>query len=698
MSPEQAEGKHIDTRSDIFSFGSMLYEMLTGQRAFRGDTRASTLASILREEPKPISQVSEGLPRDAEKIVRRCLRKDPEHRFQVMPDLRVALEELKEESDSGAPETAGMPKTKPRHRLLWILGVAAGLALVATSIWLVQSMKSVPEVPLVAVPLTSYPGTEDSPSFSPDGTQVAFEWCKEGPGANSDIYIKQIGVEPPSQLTSDPANDCSPAWSPDGRLIAFLRELSPTKSAVVLIPQRGGQERVLTELDFSGAGMPLAGPRLAWTPDSKWLSFPLPETEKGEWALRLLSIETGENRKLTNPPAGIFGDTTPTFSPDGRILAFGRQVAMYRKSDLCILRLGEEYKPQGEPEKELLDNPITGAAWMPDGREILLSSGGSLWRLSVSPLGTLRHLGFAHDSAAALAISRQGNRLAYAAGKSDRNIWRIDLRGPESKASPPVKFISSTRMDACPRYSPDGKRIAFVSKRSGENGIWVCNADGSNQIQLTSLVLSYAPTWSPDCQKIAFDATIEGNRDVYIINTSGGAPQRLTTEPSEDRSPTWSWHGQSIYFSSNRGGAYEIWKMPPSGGHAVQITRSSGGADLPYESPDGKLVYYSTGYPFAQQVWRVPTEGGEQIKVLDAVHKDGLWTVGKEGIYYFTVPDREGRTSLSVNEFATGKSRKILAVDRPLFERIEISPDGRTILYAQYDESSSDLMLVENFR
>jgi eukaryotic-like serine/threonine-protein kinase len=101
MSPEQAEGKHIDTRSDIFSFGSMLYEMLTGQRAFRGDTRASTIASILREDPKPISQVSEGLPRDAEQIVRRCLRKDPEHRFQTMGDLRVALEELKEESDSG---------------------------------------------------------------------------------------------------------------------------------------------------------------------------------------------------------------------------------------------------------------------------------------------------------------------------------------------------------------------------------------------------------------------------------------------------------------------------------------------------------------------------------------------------------------------------------------------------------------------
>src|SRR5512136_778373 len=139
MSPEQAEGKNIDTRSDIFSFGSMLYEMLTGQRAFRGDTRASTIASILREDPKPISQVAEGMPRDAEKIVRRCLRKDPEHRFQVMADLRVALEELKEEFDSGALETEGGIKPKPRRRLLWVIGLVAGLVVVAVGVWLVRS-------------------------------------------------------------------------------------------------------------------------------------------------------------------------------------------------------------------------------------------------------------------------------------------------------------------------------------------------------------------------------------------------------------------------------------------------------------------------------------------------------------------------------------------------------------------------------
>src|SRR5512136_138326 len=160
MSPEQAEGKHIDTRSDIFSFGSMLYEVLTGQRAFRGDTRASTIASILREEPKPISEVSEGLPRDAEKIVRRCLRKDPEHRFHHMEDLRVALEELKEESDSGALETADGVRLKPRRRSVWVLGAVAALVIAAVGVWIFRSWLGTPETPLTPVPLTSYPGFE----------------------------------------------------------------------------------------------------------------------------------------------------------------------------------------------------------------------------------------------------------------------------------------------------------------------------------------------------------------------------------------------------------------------------------------------------------------------------------------------------------------------------------------------------------
>jgi len=175
--------------------------MLTGQRAFRGDTRASTIASILREDPKPLSQVAEGLPRDAEKIVRRCLRKDPEHRFQAMPDLKVALEELKEESDSGALETGSTAKPEGLRRLIWAVGLAGMLAIAATGLWFLQFKGQMPEAPLLVIPLTSYPGEESSSSFSPDGNQVAFSWNGERQD-NYDIYVKLIKSPKPLRLTS----------------------------------------------------------------------------------------------------------------------------------------------------------------------------------------------------------------------------------------------------------------------------------------------------------------------------------------------------------------------------------------------------------------------------------------------------------------------------------------------------------------
>src|SRR5262249_48501698 len=300
MSPEQAEGKKVDTRSDIFSFGSLLYEMVTGERAFHGDTKASTLATILKENPPPARQLVNGLPKEVDRLISRCLQKDINRRCQHIDDVKIVLEELKSESDSGVREAAAVSNPKTSRGVIWAAGMAAALLIAAVGVWLVQSRHQLPESPLVAVPLTSYPGSESWPSFSPDGTQVAFAWNGEKQD-NWDIYVKQIGVEPPYRLTNDPLMDCCPAWSPDGRLIAFLRVLSPSKAAIMLIPQRGGSERILAEV--SGSTQRLSyGPFLSWTPDSKWLVGPSSTVGLHGGGLHLYSTETGEQRPLTNPP------------------------------------------------------------------------------------------------------------------------------------------------------------------------------------------------------------------------------------------------------------------------------------------------------------------------------------------------------------------------------------------------------------
>jgi serine/threonine protein kinase len=701
MSPEQTEGKMIDTRSDIFSFGSVLYEMLTGRRAFQGDTKAATIAAILREDPRPASQIARGLPGEVDRILKRCLKKDPAQRAQHMDDLKVALEELKQESDSGASGVLVVAKSRRRHlELFWVVGALAFLTLAAAGVWFTRSKTSELEATLVPVPLTTYAGSEDTPSFSPDGTQVAFAWCKDTRGKNCNIYIKQIGMEPPSRLTVTPARDFSPAWSPDGRLVAFLREVALGKSALIVIPQRGGRERVLA--DIPGAFLRvLPGPYLAWTPDSKWIVFPTGDLVSG---LFLLSVDTQEQRKLTNPSSSATGDddATPAFSPDGRTLAFARFRHDVARADLCVLRLTPGYTPEGEPARLRPANALNFApAWTPDGKEIVFFSGTGtvglgLWRVQVSKQATPRRLAFAPNNSSVPAISRQLNRLAYSEGKLDTNIWRIDLRDPGSRPSVPVQFIASTRPDSTPMFSPDGKRIAFSSERSGADEIWVCDSDGSNPVQLTSLAgpPTWGPQWSWDGQNIAFWAPTK-EQDIYVVSANGGVPRRLATPPGGGLWPYWARDGQSLYFASNTRDT-EVWKMRSTGGGAIQVTRNGG--DVPQESPDGKFVYYSKGWPLPLSVWKLPVEGGQETKVLDSVNPSTIWTVGPKGIYFFKAADEKGRSDLCLYEFATAKTSKLLTVERTVLYGLTVSPDGGTILYTQLDEAGSDLMLVENFR
>src|SRR5262252_1582750 len=164
MSPEQAEGKKVDARSDIFSFGALLYEMVTGRKAFQGDSKLSTLTAILREEPKPAGQVVEALPREVDRIISRCLRKSPERRFQTMADLKVALEELKEESDSGSLSAMPVPVRHRRRWLTWATALLAIIALGGWALWFLRSTSKTPEAVLSPVPLTTYPGFQGEPS------------------------------------------------------------------------------------------------------------------------------------------------------------------------------------------------------------------------------------------------------------------------------------------------------------------------------------------------------------------------------------------------------------------------------------------------------------------------------------------------------------------------------------------------------
>jgi WD40 repeat protein len=291
-------------------------------------------------------------------------------------------------------------------------------------------------------------------------------------------------------------------------------------------------------------------------------------------------------------------------------------------------------------------------------------------------------------------------RLVYIRNLVVTSIWRIDVSSPGAPASSPaVPAIASTQAHADPQFSPDGRRIAFESSRSGTGEIWLADPDGSNAVQLTSMRATMgasnagSPRWSPDGQLIAFDANPEGHYGIYVIPVEGGKPRCLTPHPSDNNIPSFSRDGKWIYFASNRSGEYQIWRVPAAGGEAVQVTHNIGVVAL--ESQDGAYVYYTQTLGARSALWRLPTSGGQPVKVLDGVVR-WAFTVVEKGIYY--IDQTAGESRLQFYDFATGRSTTVARNLGDVYNGLTVSPDGRTILYSKLDYSANDLMLVENFR
>ncbi len=485
----------------------------------------------------------------------------------------------------------------------------------------------------------------------------------------------------------------------------------------MLVAALGGGERRLAETSARWARLAWSGEAnwssSAWSPDGKTIAILDSASVSEPRGVFLISVETGEKRRLTRPPDGTTGDSYPTFSPDGRALAFVR-FRGFGSSDIFLLPV----ETGGEPRRLTSEQrDIRGLDWTADGGSLVFSSnragGQTLWKVPLSG-GSIEPVAFGGQDVYSFSIARRGERLVFEHYLADTNLWRSPGPGlaggrPAARTvsfqqAAPLKAISSTKEDEAPQFSPDGARIAFSTNRSGYPEIWVSHSDGSGAVQVTSFrgSLSGSPRWSPDGRWLALDSRKEGNADIYVVASDGGPVRRLTTDPSDEVRPSWSRDGRWIYFGSNRTGAWQVWKTPPepaAGSQpALQVTRN-GGREA-FESIDGQWVY------FAKQqgvfgLWRLPVQGGEETQLLDEGHQS-LWGILGEGICLF----RSSPQGSTLDFFHPASRQRVRLAQLPSDWRIHtgstpafsIAPDGRSILWTRIDHIGSDLVLVEPFR
>jgi Tol biopolymer transport system component/DNA-binding winged helix-turn-helix (wHTH) protein len=614
------------------------------------------------------------------------------------------------------PERSNSSVLRPRFAL--IFGSALGLTACALALSLLyyrHSIGSGAGQPSVTPAVTNI-GEKHTPSLSPDGQHLAFAW-NGGAGPHFSLYMKVVGTEESLRLTKQESIDFNPVWSPDGRYIAFCRILEG-ETGIYIIPALGGAERrvrktLWEEREFYEVLWSAA--RLSWSPDGKLLAFSdRASDDEPAFSVFLLSADSLEVRRLTSPvpskddfnlassPGGQTlafaslrsrGDFSPVFSPDGRTLAFAR-VSHGVQSIYTV-------PVSGGAEQRLISGGTYnwGLAWTPQGRDIVfanagwLAEDGWLWKISLRG-GEPERLQFGQGGVQPVI---RGNRLVYVRQMANLNVWRRKFDSLLA-AGPSEKLISSTRFESGPQFSPDGRKIAFESTRSGAYEVWICQSDGSGLVQLTRFNShTGTPRWSPDGQQIAFDSRAAGNADIYVIDSEGGSPRRLTSEPSGEVVASWSRNGRWIYFASDRTGGWEVWKMPSAGGPAAQVTRHGGFAA--FESPDGRFLYYAKGLA-APGLWRVPTDGGEEIEVIRSLEAGyyGYWAVVENGIYYLDTTAKPGVVFFNTTTHHTTRVFNLESLPARQASGLAVSPDRGAILYTQVDALNSEILLVENFR
>ncbi len=577
----------------------------------------------------------------------------------------------------------------PQRRLL-ILAAAATLG-GACVLFLQTGHPRQPATGMIRrIPLTRLPGAEYEPALSRDGSKVAFVWRPQGGGATS-LFVLRSGSDEPKRLWPEPADCSSPAWSPDGRYLAYLRQDGTRMQVMIRPEEEKGEPRMLTELFPSRYG--LNGRRLDWSPDGRWLAVDdkIPDHPFG---IYLIDLATGHRTLATAPTPGTIGAMYPRFSPDGKSVAFILLESWFQH-DLQVTDLATgATRTLTDRRRQISDHD-----WSPDGKAVYVAINEDgeyrIWKASVGPgsPARLQPTAMAGPVSIQFSVSRLDGQMVASELTQDLNVWRLDLHPPpRGKQWTPV--VASTAADLLPQISPDGTRLCFLSDRTGDQQLWVSNADGSGSRQLTRQDLRpVVGQWSPDGRKIIFHdlATLA----IYQISAAGGVPERLAGAGTGGH-PIYNSDGSGFFYA--RGPELRFRKFGDRSDLLLSLSKD--GATRKVVSRDGRFLYFSANYE-SPCIYRLDIATGKTTRIVDdlLIGYWGAWTAGSTGLYYLASdPVRPTRAVIRFRDFATGRTR-ILAPFEGLLPPLgtslwSLTPDERSLYVVRLDGSEADLVRV----
>ncbi len=564
MSPEQAQGKKVDARSDIFSFGSVLYEMVTGRRAFEGPSVISTLSAILHLDPKPVAETVADVPPELQRIIVRCLRKAPERRFQSIADISVVLKELQEDLQSGTLATDGVPpkavsSPRPGIRKCGLLAVALLIA-GAAGFWMAQQQRPPLAAP-VLTRLTFDSGLTFEPALSPDGKLVAYASDRSGDG-NLDIWVQQISGGEAVRLTRHEADDREPAFSPDGSKIAFRSEREG--GGIYVVPAIGGNERLIAPYGRT--------PR--FSPDGQSIAY---------WVGNAVSIDTFApccGKIFVVPSTGApprqsgpeFLDCRyPIWTPDGKHVLFIGSREQYTDTDWWVTPIGNgeavrtgAYAVIGPLGFLSRYSPMVGpSTWVRDHIvfSVPLGDTTNLWRIPISSnnwrvTGAPEKVTFGAGLEVQPSVAAQGAggaRVAFANVTSQIHVWSLPVDPNRAQTTGDLKQLTTSADDRQPSLSADGTTLVFSSNRTGNTDVWVKDLSNDREIALTATPINEAlPKVTLDGSKVAYNTADQQGDFVHVdvVPSGGGVPQRVC----DDCGLLWDWSsdGRLILFNVER--------------------------------------------------------------------------------------------------------------------------------------------------